>query len=89
MTKTVLESMLLDDRAERVRMVAAMAYGGAFITKGVRETLAEAEQSLEKDPSKAKERLAFAQRQCALLEKTWMDNLESFIRYVENRGKES
>jgi UDP-glucose 6-dehydrogenase len=84
--KTVLESMLLDPRVERVKMVAGMAYGGCYITKGIGETLDEIAEALEKnDHAKALERLEYAKRQCVGLQKVLSENLASFVRYVETK----
>jgi len=84
--KSVLESLLLDDREERVRYVAGMTYGAS---KGLRElaaAIAEIDEVMGKDEQSAREKLNAAFVKTRELHLLLHANLMSFVRYAERNG---
>lgn len=84
MTKTILESLLVDDCEERVRSVAGLAWCAAYGTAQIGDTLIEADRALERgDAAKARQLIQDAVAKARSWHSAYQERFGSLAGYVE------
>jgi hypothetical protein len=86
--KTLLESLLLDDREERVKTVAGLAVVASRGARDIAQSLAEADEAMKSDPERARTAIRSAVAQAAALHATMRQSIAPLVRFAVLNRKE-
>lgn len=85
-SKTILESLLIDERDERVNMVSGLVYFGSATSRDIAKLLFEVKEALEKgDAAKAIALVNDALPKIAALHTSMHDNLKQLLDYAQRK----